>query len=119
MKICPKCGGVVSGLEVLFHECPPSTENGNPKDYNLHWFLKNITYVTTPIWLVTLFIPKFLLDQLGIVLGLTVLISPPLLIWFCWNMWLKGKYLSAFLISVVIILILILPIRLIYFVAAY
>ena len=119
MKTCPKCRAVVSGMEVLFHKCPPSTENGNPKDFNLQWLLKNITFITIPIWLVTLFISMFIIEQLGIILGLTVLISPPALIWLSWNLWLKEKYMYAFLISVVIILILFLPIRLILYVATY
>ena len=46
MRTCPKCGAVVSGMEVLFHKCPPSIENRIPKDFNIHWLLKNITFLS-------------------------------------------------------------------------
>ena len=106
MNICPNCGAVVPGIDVVFHKCAPSIENGKSKDVGLQWWLKNTTIISIPIWLVTLFIPKFIIGELGIVLGLTVLRSPPLLIWFTWNLKLKGENEYAIVLSVIYILIL-------------
>jgi len=31
MKICPHCGEEIRDMDVLFHKCGPSNENGKPK----------------------------------------------------------------------------------------
>ena len=69
------------------------------------WLWANTTTIIIPIWLVTFIIQKFIIGQLGIVLGLAVLISPPLLMWFTLKLKLKGKNTYAFLLSLVHILI--------------
>jgi hypothetical protein len=30
MKICPNCGAVVPGINVIFHQCPPSIKMEDP-----------------------------------------------------------------------------------------
>jgi len=72
------------------------------------WLLYNTTTIIIPIWLVTVLdseLSEFVMGQLGIELGLVVLISPPILIWFAWKLKLKGKDTYAILFSIGHILI--------------
>ena len=69
------------------------------------WLLYNITTITIPIWFVTLIISKFILEQLGIILGLAFLIYPPILVSSIWGLMLKGKEDFALTLSIIQILI--------------
>jgi hypothetical protein len=79
----------------------------------LKWLLYNTTTIIIPIWLLTVLISGYVIGQLGIVLGLTFLISPPLLIWFAWKLKLKRKDTYAILFSIGHVLIIMVYILLI------
>ena len=70
-------------------------------------WLYNTTTIMIPIWILSLLISEDLLRELGEVLGLVVLISPPYLIYFAWKLKLKGKdtYAILFLRGQILIII--------------
>jgi len=101
MRKCPYCGEEVQDMDVLFHKCAPSTENGKPNDNGFKRWLIITTIISGIIWLASL--------RICIVLGIGLvhfwgrliysLFLIPIILLFSWILWGREKKTWAIVIS--------------------
>lgn len=114
MNICPNCGAVVQGIDVIFHKCPPNTEIGESSYVAAkRWWIK-LTIISILLWLGDLILYSFIVSSIGSVLSISIIITPLLLIPISWVLMMNGFEDMALTLAPVQILISMVPLVLLF-----